>query len=162
MGSVKRRRAARKKNEKKRSSGKCEEQRRARRNNQVSVEQREKAAAVGFQTGGEQSQSCSAMKFSGLYTLFTGYSNGLFMQTCEAPASLGAASTHRRSCRRALVKPHECTCDKRGAAVCRIRFKHAARRCGERRRLKRYADVSRPFVTENGSLVGFPVVCVCV
>lgn len=48
---------------KKRSSGKCEEQSRARRNNQVSVEQREKAAAaVGFQTGGEQTQSCSVMK----------------------------------------------------------------------------------------------------
>lgn len=54
--------AALKKN---RSSGKCEEQRRARRNNQVSVEQREKVAAVGFQTGGEQSQSCSALKRRG-------------------------------------------------------------------------------------------------
>lgn len=64
-----------------------------------------------------------------------------------------------------LRKLHECTCDKHGAAVLFPfihRFKRTPDLCSERWRLKRHADVSRPFVTENGKLVCFPTVCVCV
>lgn len=62
-----------------------------------------------------------------------------------------------------LRKPHECPCNEHGAAVLFPfihRFKRTPDLCRERWRLKRHANVSRPFVTENGNLVGFPVVCV--